>query len=225
MSGFLSVDAVFFTAFGYPLSYLEFFGTIFCLWSVWLVARRNLWTWPIGIVSVVAYLLLFYQIQLYSDCLEQAYYLVASVYGWWYWTRVQPNAGEAATAGIGFSSRRAIIAWLLATAALSVLLGRFAADIHRLLPRLFPDPAAYPYLDAVTTMMSFTAQLLLARKRVESWCYWIIVDVIAVGLYWSKDIKFVALLYLLLLGLATNGLVDWLRSTRVAEREALSPAA
>ncbi len=82
---------------------------------------------------------------------------------------------------------------------------------HVLLPALFPEPASYPYVDALTTVMSFTAMLLMARQRIESWGYWIVVDVIGIWLYYVKDVRFVALLYVVLLILATKGLVSWLR--------------
>jgi nicotinamide mononucleotide transporter len=83
--------------------------------------------------------------------------------------------------------------------------------LHVLLPALFPEPASYPYVDALTTVMSFTAMLLMARQRIESWVYWIVVDVIGIWLYFVKDVRFVSLLYVILLILATKGLVSWLR--------------
>jgi len=89
MINLLSVDTVFFTVLGYPMSYIELVGTVLYLWSVWLIARRRMLTWPVGILSVLLYMALFYQIRLYSDALEQIYYLCASVYGWWYWSRSQ----------------------------------------------------------------------------------------------------------------------------------------
>ena len=107
----LSVDTVFFTVLGYPMSYIEFVGTILYLLSVWLISRRNILTWPVGIVSVFLYMVLFYQIRLYSDAMEQVYYLGASVYGWWYWSRSM-QAKHAIT-DVGYSSGRAIVTWLV----------------------------------------------------------------------------------------------------------------
>jgi nicotinamide mononucleotide transporter len=65
-----SVNNIAFTILGYPMSYIEFIGTILYLWSVWLIARKQMLTWPVGIVSVLLYMALFYQIRLYSDTLE-----------------------------------------------------------------------------------------------------------------------------------------------------------
>ena len=95
MLEWFSVNKIIFTFLNYPMSYIEFIGTIFYLWSVWLIARRNILTWPVGIISVLLYMALFYQIQLYSDTVEQVYYLIASAYGWWRWmtTRCAAWAG------------------------------------------------------------------------------------------------------------------------------------
>ena len=71
MLNFFSVDKVLLTVLGYPMSYIEFAGTILYLWSVWLIAKRHILTWPVGIVSVLLYMILFYQIRLYSDTIEQ----------------------------------------------------------------------------------------------------------------------------------------------------------
>jgi len=79
MSNPLSVDTIFVTVLGSPISYIEFAGTVLYLWSVWLIARRRMLTWPVGIVSVLLYMALFYQIRLYSDAPEQLYYLGARV--------------------------------------------------------------------------------------------------------------------------------------------------
>jgi nicotinamide mononucleotide transporter len=215
MPNFLSVDTIAFTIAGYPMSYVELIGTVFYLWSVWLIAQRRILTWPVGIVSVVLYAILFYQIRLYSDTLEQIYYLFASVYGWWHWRRSTQDSGQGLK--VSYSSRRNLIVWAVVTAGLSIGAGSLAGQVHVLLPALFPEPASFPFLDALTTVMSFVAMWLMARKRVESWIYWVIVDVIGIGLYYAKEVKFIALLYVILLALAIKGLVAWHRAAHVVE--------
>lgn len=214
MLEFFSVNKIAFTLLGYPMSYIEFCGTLLYLWSVWLMVRRRMLTWPVGILSVLLYAALFYQIRLYSDALEQLYYLCASLYGWWHWRAARTETGAERRITVGYSSARAIVAGVLVTLALSAALGALVADVHRLLPALFPEPASYPFLDALTTIMSFTAMWLLARARIESWFYWIVVDIIGVWLYYVKEVRFVALLYLVLLGMATSGFASWLRASR-----------
>ena len=212
MNNFFSVNNTAFTVFGYPLSYIELFGTIFYLWSVWLIARRRIWTWPIGIVAVILYMLIFYQIRLYSDALEQVYYLIASVYGWWHWLR-SPREG-ATIVDVGFSNPQAVLLWLLASVVLGIGLGAFMSRAHSLLPGVFPEAASFPYIDALTTIGSFSAMWLMARRRIESWLYWIVIDVVGIGLYYVKGVKFIALLYVVLLGLAIKGFFSWSRQLR-----------
>jgi len=91
---FWSVDNTFFTLFSYPMSYLEFFGTLFNLACVWLIARHNIWNWPIGIIGVIFFSALFYQIRFYSDLIEQVYYLLTGFYGWWVWLAHKNKDGE-----------------------------------------------------------------------------------------------------------------------------------
>ncbi len=208
----LNISDIAFTLLGYPMSYLELVGTLLYLWSAWLIARRRMLTWPVGILSVILYGMLFYQIRLYSDTLEQVYYLFVSVYGWWHWRKTRQEGGGEEP--VGYGSPRSIAAGVGVTAVLSYLMGVAISRMHLLLPDLFPEPASFPYLDAVTTVMSFTAMWLLARRRTESWYYWIVVDIIGIGLYYAKDVRFVALLYVALLVVAVKGLMEWTTAER-----------
>lgn len=210
MTEFLSVDNIAFTILGYPLSYVELFGTVLYLWSVWLIAHRRVLTWPVGIVSVLLYMALFYQIRLYADAMEQVYYLIVSVYGWLHWGRSPTTNGQRVI--VRFSLPREIVRWIIAAAILSIFTGLLISRLHQFLPGVFPEPASFPFLDALTTVMSFVAMWLMAKKRIESWIYWIIVDVIAIGLYFVKDVWFVSLLYVILLIMAINGLMTWSKS-------------
>ncbi|MDM8542610.1 nicotinamide riboside transporter PnuC [Desulfococcaceae bacterium HSG9] len=210
---YFSVNRIFFTVLDYQMSYLEFVGTIFYLWSVWLIAQKKMLTWPIGIIAVILFGILFYQIQLYSDTIEQFYYLGASIYGWLFWKKDQKST-ESAEIDVRISSARAIVIWATITIAATVIVTIFMKNIHHTFPKLFPVPASYPFVDALTTMMSFTAMFLMAQKRIESWIYWIIVDVIGIGLYFVKNVKFLSLLYVILLVLAIKGFWVWLNSLK-----------
>ena len=207
MLQFFSVDTIAFTIFNYPMSYIELLGTVFNLWSVWLIAKKKMLTWPTGIIGVILFMILFYQIQLYSDALEQIYYLGVSIYGWYAWSKVKKDNNIS----VKFSHPRVIILFIIGTLILSGAIGLFMSHIHIYWPKLFPEPASFPYWDALTTMMSFTAMWLMTLRRKESWIYWIIVDIIAVILYSVKDIKLVAILYFIFLCLASNGFRLWLK--------------
>lgn len=207
MQHFLSIDNIAFTVLGYQMSYVEFLGTILYLWSVWLIAKRNILTWPIGIISVLLYAILFYQIRLYSDTIEQIYYLGISIYGWWIWNKSSKDKGQIST--VRYSDVKSIIFWSTFTAIISVLIGFLISRIHIILPMIFPESASFPYLDALTTIMSFSAMWLMARKKTESWIYWIVVDFIGIWLYFVKGVKFISLLYVILLIMAFTGFRMW----------------
>ncbi len=84
-SDFFRIDSIFFTVLNYPVSYVEFIGTLAGLISVWLAAKSSIWTWATGLVNVICFFVIFYQVQLYSDMLLQAYFFAMSIYGWIVW--------------------------------------------------------------------------------------------------------------------------------------------
>lgn len=209
----LSVETTILDLLGYQMSAVEAAGTALYLWSVWLAARNRTLTWPVGNVAVILFAILFYQIRLYSDLVEQAYYLVTGFYGWWAWARLGRRPADAiAPSGISRSGPQALAlsgAILVAgTASMGFAMGR----IHIWLPAWFPEPASFAYLDALTTVASFVATILLAHRKIESWYLWIGVDVIGIGLYAAKGVYLLSILYAILLCLAVKGLVAWRRS-------------
>jgi nicotinamide mononucleotide transporter len=216
MPDLLSVNTIAFSILDYPMSYIELVGTVLYLASVWLIARKNMLTWPVGIVSVLLYMALFYQIRLYSDAVEQVYYLGASAYGWWYWRHASSKETVDDNRDFRISRPRTIGMVVGFTVLASLLVGLLMTRVHLLLPGLFPEAASFPYLDVLTTIMSLTAMWLMAQKRIESWIYWIIVDVIGIWLYFVKDVRFISLLYVILLVMAVNGLISWIRALNTA---------
>lgn len=208
---FLSVNKVMLSIWGYPLSYIEFVGTVLYFASVFLIARKNILTWPIGIISVILYGILFYQIHLYSDMLEQVYYLVISIIGWITWQKQKQNTNSIPAA---WSKTKSVVFTAGITMLCTAILTYCVTNFHLWLPKIFQEPASYPFLDAFTTVMSFIAMLLTTRRRIEGWVYWIVVDVIGIGLYWLKDVRFIALQYVFLLGMAVYGLIYWLSHSR-----------
>ena len=204
----LSVNTILVNIGNYPLSYIECIGTILYFASVFLISIKNIITWPVGIISVILYGILFYQIQLYSDMMEQLYYLVISIIGWITWQKQKNKRNEVMTE---WSKIHGIIAALLVTAISTLLLSFCVSRFHIWMPSIFPEPASYPFLDALTTVMSFVAMYLTTIRKNESWIYWIIVDVIGIGLYWIKDVRFIAIQYVFLLGMAVYGLMFWIR--------------
>jgi nicotinamide mononucleotide transporter len=209
--GFFSPDHMFFTGLGYRMSALEFFGTLLSLWSVWLAARNHILNWPVGNVAAILFAILFFQVQLYSDFVEQIYYVITGSLGWWLWRYGSRAANAPAGSGLGITHNSLRLNILCGGTIVmgTAVLGHLMANIHQHLPQLFTKPAAFPYLDAFTTMMSFAANLLMVHRKIECWYLWIAVDVLGVGLYYSRGILLVSLLYLIFLALATQGYWRW----------------
>ncbi|WP_419660063.1 nicotinamide riboside transporter PnuC [Desulfosarcina variabilis] len=222
LRAFVDTDTIAVTFPGYPMSWIELIGTLFYLLSVWLIAKRNMLTWPSGIVSVVLFFFLFYQIRLYADALEQIYYLGACIYGWWFWKR-EEKIGAEKVVSVGFSSPGTMAGWAAGTLIASTAGGLFMEKVHLYFPAVFPEAAAYPFIDTLTTLMSFTAMFLMARKKTESWIYWIIVDLIGIWLYYMKNVRFISVLYVLLLGLAIKGLWHWKTQPRMGCPQTIIP--
>lgn len=221
MENIFDINTIIFTVIGYPMSYLEFFGTIFNLWCVWLTAKGKISSWPIGLVGVVLYLFLFYQIQLYSDFFEQIYFFFTGFYGWYLWLNLKSKnkPGEEKQLKVSQARAKEKIIYILVIILGTIFLGSFMKNIHLYLPTYFFEPAALPFLDAFTTILSFAATILMAKKRFECWYLWILVDIIGIGLYYAKDVKFISLEYLIFLVLATKGLIQWQRELKTYETD------
>lgn len=197
------------------MSALEIIAVIVSALAVWLTARRHLWCWPIGLVSVLLYARIFFTAKLYSDLLLQLIFAVMQLYGWWQWSRATPDSLDSHSQIL--PQRLPLSGWLaglLAGVCGSVLLGYVMAR--------FTD-AHIPWLDSALTSFSLVAQFWMARKFVANWWLWIVVDIIYVGVYVYKDLDLTAGLYAAFIVLAVIGLRSWQREL-VARERSIAPA-
>lgn len=190
---------------GYGLSYLEAIATSTGLISVALATRPHVATWPTGLVSVTAFFFLFGHIGLYSDMILQVFFFGISVYGWVTWQKKTGKPSLPITA----LSAQSQLKWLVGIVLGTAILGGIMTQIHLWLPSFFSMPAAFPFPDAFTTAASIAATVLMARKKWECWWLWIAIDIACIGIYWLKDIRFVAAEYVIFLGMAIFGLITW----------------
>jgi nicotinamide mononucleotide transporter len=210
MPDFFSHQSIFFTVLGYPMSYLEFFGTLAGAIAVFLSAKANVWSWPLGIVNVVLFFFLFYQVQLYPDMFLQVFFFVTNLMGWWRWTN--PREEEEDTKHQLGVSKLPVKAWLLFL--VIGLMGTFAfgslaKNLHSFFPVLFSQPSAFPFADSFVTVMSIVATYLMVQKKMECWLVWILVDVVACYLYFSKGIMLVGIEYVVFCFIAAFGVWHW----------------
>ncbi len=211
----LALSLLLLTAGTYALTWVspwtEALGATTGALCVWLAARSDPWTWPLGIANNLLYLVVFWRSRLYADALLQLVYVAISLYGIWRWrsgrgaARVRPveRAGAAELALVGGAA--AALAALL----YSTLARHTDSDV--------------PALDAITTATSLAAQWLMSRRLLENWWVWIAVDLVYVPLYVYKGLHVTAVLYGVFLLLCISGLAGWRRELEAAR--ATTPAA
>jgi nicotinamide mononucleotide transporter len=200
-----ALNAPAFTLWGAPVSWAEVLGDLSGAACVWLVARQNIWNWPLGLLNNIFWAVLFWRALLYADAILQGAFFALSVYGWWTWVR---GTGAAKVLRVRRTSGRE---WFVLTAI--TLLATLAVSM--LLARHTRSPA--PLWDASVLTLSLAATYGQAQKLVESWWLWIAVDVISVPLYVSRALYPTAALYIVFGCICVKGLVDWSRDLRQSE--------
>lgn len=184
------------------VSTIEIVAAVILLISVVLSAVENIWSWPTAIAGVALYIVVFYQAKLYADMGLQFIYIAISIYGWWEWLHGGEDKGELR---VSKAPMRILIIGSIIAAVFTLTLGLFL--------RHFTD-AALPFADSALTSFSLLAQFLMARKYLENWYIWIIVDVFYIAMFIFKHLYPTAVLYAAFIGACTLGLVQWRRAGR-----------
>ena len=190
------------------VSWFELLGVPSNLACVWLFGRESIWSWPVGIVGILLFMVMFYDARLYSDVVLQFVFLILSIIGWYEWLRGGPRRG-ARRIERGVSAASFPVFFLIAGSVMGGAGYYFAT---------YTD-AALPYWDSSILGLSLVAQWLLNRKAIESWLFWIAVDVLAVGVYAYRGLYLTSVLYFIFLVLATRGFLQW-RKKLMKTREA-----
>lgn len=208
MIHFFNIENIAFQIWSYPISYVELIATIFGLTSVYFASKANKLTWGTGIVNEVFLFILYYQVQLYPDMFLQIYFLVVTLYGWNRWNK---STRENKISKTRLKPKIILISSIFLG---TIVSGYFFENIHLYLSDYFKIQAAYPYADSFVMVSSILATVLLARKKIETWYLWIAIDVVCFILYINKGINFLAIEYLVFIGLALYGLFNWKKQLR-----------
>ncbi|HRI77941.1 MAG TPA: nicotinamide riboside transporter PnuC [Cyclobacteriaceae bacterium] len=209
---FFDIHNILVKVLGYPLSYLEFFATLSGFIAVWLSARANIWSWPIGIVNVTLFFFLVFQVQLYPDMFLQVFFFITNLMGWWRWTH--PKKGEEdrkLELRVSWMPLSMLIVFSVVTLFATILSGYFAGNLHELFPQIFNKPSAFPFLDSFVMVVSIAATYLMIQKKIECWIAWLIADLVATFLYFSKGIFFVGLEFTAFCVITIVGFITWRR--------------
>jgi nicotinamide mononucleotide transporter len=191
---------------------LEFLGLVFGLLTVYFLIKEKIINFACGITYVLISFVIFWQQRLYGDLILHLFFLVLNIYGWYYWIAGRRKDEEELPVS---RTGRPMMVRILVISAIGILVfGYFLANIHLIWPNL--DKAAVPYWDSATSILSVTGMWLTARKKIENWHFWLIVDVLATGIYIYKGIYFYATLYGIYIFLAIAGYLTWKKSMGTA---------
>ena len=180
-------------------NYIEVIAASLGFIAIYLQIKQKVIYWPVSIVLVSLYIAVYIEAKLYADMSLQVYYLAISFYGWYYWMfGKKKKQGEKVP--VNRATKKTLL-WSL-VAAIGFFIGISQILIY------FTD-SDVPYLDAFTTSLSFVATWMLARKIIENWLVWIVVDAVSAGLYLYKELYPTTILFAVLTVLAVVGYREW----------------
>jgi len=179
--------------------WLDILTTILGLAYIILEYKASIWLWAVGFVMQSLGIVLYYQKGLYADCGMEFYYLAMTIYGFISWKFIKSKKNKS-DLPITHFNKKLILPWLLI---ILVVWG----TIYWLLVS-YTD-SRVPLADSFTTALSIVGIWALARKYLEQWIIWIVVDVVTCALYFYKDIPFKASLYALYVVIAVFGYINW----------------
>ena len=180
----------------------EWLAVVLAIGYLLLAIRENIWCWFCAGVSTAIYIWLFFEARLYMESALNVFYFGMAIYGWAVWYSGRSGDEELPVSVWGRNVHAIAIASIVAASILSgYLLARYS-------------DAAYPYVDSMTTFGAIWATFLVARKVLENWWYWLVIDAASIVIYWSRDLELTALLFVAYVVMIPFGLIAWRRSWR-----------
>lgn len=197
----------------HSMSGWEAVAVVLAIAYLWLAMRQSQWCWPAAFVSTLIYAVIFWEVALLSESLLSVYYMAMAIYGYWQWRQ-----GPRGDNGLPIHSWRwPRHLWLVSLTGLaSLLLGWLMANHTH---------ADLPYLDAATTCFAVVTTVLVARKVLENWIYWFIIDAVSIYLYVAKGLWLTAALFLLYLAMVVVGYWRWRQAHQLARSHEQAPFA
>ena len=166
---------------------LELIAVFFGLLSVWFSKNNNVLVYPTGIINTSIFVYLLVKWELLGDMIINVYYFLMSIYGWYYWTRKSNNIGYTPITRTHSTDIKIILIIIIS----SVL---FVSYLYSFFEKW---SGFVSYVDIITTAIFFAGMWLMARRKIESWFFWILGDIISVPLYFVKGLAFSSFQYLI----------------------------
>ena len=178
---------------------LELIAVFFGLLSVWFSKNNNVLVYPTGIINTSIFVYLLVKWELLGDMIINVYYFLMSIYGWYYWTRKSNNEGYTPITRMHSTDIKIILIIIVS----SVL---FVSYLYSFFEKW---SGFVSYVDIITTAIFFAGMWLMARRKIESWFFWILGDIISVPLYFVKGLAFSSFQYLIFTFIAIAGYYKW----------------
>ena len=175
-------------------------AVLFAVLYLVLAIRQNIYCWSCAGVSTAIYVLLFLDAKLYMESALNVFYFAMAIYGWIVWSRGRSDERTLPVSVWPVARHGYAITTIIAMSLFSgYLLSRYT-------------DAAYPYIDSLTTWSAIWATFLVARKVLENWWYWLVIDVASVFIYWARDLQLTSVLFIVYVVMIPFGLISWTRS-------------
>ncbi len=187
--------------------WLEVFGALSGFIYIFFEIKANKWMWPIGLVTSLVYVFVFFNAKFYADMSLQFYYIFISIYGWYWWLKGEQNTDN--------KEYQIVNARLKNFLALSLFFLLSFVLIYYILVNYTDSPL--PFGDTLTTALSIVATWMLAKKIIEHWFLWIVINLIAMGLYIYKGLYPTSILYLVYAIFAVIGYFEWRKMKKQQE--------
>ncbi|RYZ94910.1 MAG: nicotinamide riboside transporter PnuC [Sphingobacteriaceae bacterium] len=192
--------------------WIEYIAVFAGIISVWYSRKENILVYPIGLINTIFYIYLSFKGGLLGEASVNVYYTIMSIYGWFMWSR--RNNSKETVLQITTATSKEWLGHLLFFASFYVVI--FIALIY--VRREFA-PDAIPWADALASASAYTGMWLMAKKKVESWIWWIVTNIASIPLYFAKHYTFTSVYYVVLLIMAFWGLAEWMKKARLQHHE------
>ncbi len=188
--------------------WIEWIAVVAGITSVYFSRAENILVFPVGLINTIFYVYLSLSGHLFGEASVNFYYTIMSIYGWYLWSRKDQR--HESLLHIEFSSKRLLLfqvlfftfCFLFLFLALTFLKQNFY-------------PGAIPWADALASGAAFTGMWLMAKKKVESWIWWIITNIASMPLFYAKGFALTSVYYAILLFMAISGFIEWRRKARL----------
>lgn len=186
-------------------NYIEILGVVTGLLYLYFSVKQIIWLWLFGILSSLLYIYVFFKAGFFADMSLQVYYFFISIYGWHHWLKGRTGNGEKLK--VSSITGKQWLIYIIITILLTLISGIILSHL---------PGSNLPYLDAFTTAASVVATWMLARKILENWLWWILIDIVSIGMYIYKDLYPTLILFAVYTSMAFIGYIQWKKDLKTA---------